>query len=305
MKHYIYKTFFLASFFIALFSSNNCFSQEDQEDFDIKKYKTVYKFNTVKQADNTRLLEVSLIVQNKKDRKDKIPVFEADINFLNVLNEEEVLLGTAKTSEEGIAQFIVPASQKYMLDEEGYINIVARFEGTDGLAGKEKDIAVKDLNMELELAEIDSVKTVLVKAFTIDSLSTKNPLEEADMIVAVKGMLSNMIIEEGEIEEGKFEYEFPTDIPGDENGALVVVVKIDDHDDYGTVIQEKFVNWGTHKVDKIVKVKNTLWSESAPLWMYIVLTILLGGVWINYIYMIINLFKIKKEGQQLEIETEQ
>jgi len=304
MKNHIYKTFFLATLIMALFSSNFCFSQEDDETFDLKKYKTIYKFNTIKQTDNSRLLEVSLIVQNKKDRKDKIPVFEADIDFYNVLNDKEILLGTAKTSKEGVAQFIVPATQNYLLDENGYINLIARFEGSDKLKGKEKDLAVKDLKLELNLTEIDSVKTVLVKAFTIDSLGFETPLEEADIVVSVKGMLSNMPIEEGEIENGEFEYEFPTDIPGDDDGDLTVVVSIEDHDDFGNLIQEKSVNWGIHKTVPVKKVKNTLWSESAPLWMYIVLTILLVGVWANYIYTIVNLFRIKKEGSDLEIASE-
>jgi len=301
MKSNIYNRSFFVSFLVAIFISSISFAQ----DFDIKKYKTVYKFNTVKQADNSRLLEVSLIVQNKKNRKDKIPIFEADIHFFNVLNDEEVLLGVAKTSQKGIAKFIVPNAQKYVVDEEGYINLVARFEGTDGLKGKEKDIAVKDLNLELELVEIDSVRTVLVKAFTIDSLNVKTPLEEADIVIQVKGMLSNMPIEEGTIENGEFEMEFPTNIQGDANGEVNVVAFIDDNDDFGTLIQEKSVTWGVHKTEKIVVEKNTLWSEAAPLWMYIVLTILLVGVWANYVYTIVNLSRIRKEGKELEVSSEE
>ena len=290
MKSNLSNRSFFASFLVALLISSASFAQ----DFDIKKYKTIYKFNTVKQLDNSRLLEVSLIVQNKKNRKDKIPIFEADIHFFNVLNDEETLLGIAKTSEKGIAQFIVPSTQKYLLDDEGYINLVARFEETDGLSGKEKDIAVKDVNLELDLVEIDSVKTVLVKAFTIDSLNIKTPLEDTDIVISVKGMLSSMPIEEGTIENGEFEFEFPTNIQGDANGEVTVVSFIDDNDDFGTIIQEKSAIWGVHKIDKIVVEKNTLWSEAAPLWMYIVLTILLVGVWANYIYSIIMLWKIKK-----------
>lgn len=298
MKHYIYKTIFFASFIIALFNSNHCFSQEEDETFDIKKYKTVYKFNTVKKADNSRLLNVELLYQNKKDRKDKIPVYEAEISFYNILNEEEILLGSAKTSKEGIAEFIAPSAQNYLKDEEGYINLVARFEGSDELDSKEDDIAVKDLNIVLNLVEIDSVKTVQIKAFTIDSLGVEVPLDETDIIIAVKGMLSDMPIEEGYIEDGEYEYEFPTDIPGDEDGDLTVVASVQDHDDFANVYQEQTIKWGTHVKVPVVKEKNTLWSEAAPLWMYIVLTILLVGVWANYIYTIINLFKIKKEGDQ-------
>lgn len=305
MKSNLLKYKFHASFIAILLFSNIGFSQqEEQEEFDVRKYKTVYKFNSLKQSDNTRLLEVSFIVQNKKNRRDKIPVFEAEISFYNIANDEELLLGTALTSKEGIAQLILPSTQNYELDEDGFINLTARFKGSKGLKSAKRSLAVKDLHLELNLIEIDSVKTVTIEAYTLDSLQTKVPLEEADIIISVKGMLSNMPIEEGEIEDGTFEYEFPTDIPGDGDGDLTVVVSMEDHDDFGNIIQEKNVNWGNHKTTPIKKAKNTLWSESAPLWMYIVLTILLLGVWANYIYTIINLFKIKKEGSNLEIASE-
>jgi len=307
MKNTFFKYSFLASFIVLLLVGNKNFAQDKikEEEFNLSKYKTIYKFNSLKQTDNSRLLEVSLVVQNKKNRKDKIPVFKADIDFYNVLGDEEILLGSAQTSEEGIAKYSVPATQQYLVDEDGYINLIARFNGTEELKGKDEDIAVKDLNLELTLTEIDSVKTVIVKAFTIDSLGIKTPIEEADLIVSVKGMLSNMPVEEGTIEEGLFEYEFPNDIPGDDDGDLTVVVSIEDNDDFGNIIQEKSVNWGIHNVTPLKKAKNTLWSDSAPLWMYIVLTILLVGVWANYIYTIFNLFKIKNEGQKLEVTTEE
>ncbi|MEX1384129.1 hypothetical protein [Lutibacter sp.] len=295
MKSNILKYKLITSFIIALLFSFNGFAQED----DASNYKMRFGFKTVKQHDNSRLLEVSFIGQNKKDRKDKIPVFDAEIKFYN----EDNLLGTAKTSNEGIAQLTVPENHNYTTDEDGYINLIAKFEGSDGLDEEEDDIQVKNLYLELNLEEIDSVKTVLVKAFTIDSLGVEIPLEEADLIISVGGMISKMKLEEGYIEDGKFEFEFPTDIPGDANGDIMVYSIIEDNDDFGNIIQQKSINWGTFKTESI-KEGNTLWSEAAPIWMYIVLTILLVGVWANYIYTAVNLFQIKKEGKELELENE-
>ncbi len=70
------------------------------------------------------------------------------------------------------------------------------------------------------------------------------------------------------------------------------------------VTQKKTVNWGVF--DKVnVEQSNTLWSEAAPIWMYVVLSILLIGVWANYIYSIRNLLKIKKEGKEIESENKE
>jgi len=294
MKSNLFKYQFITSFIIALMFSFTSIAQEN----DASNFRMMFNFKTVKQNDNTRLLEVSFIARNKKDRKDKIPVVDTEIKFYNTLNEEEVLLGTSTTSQEGIAQLILPESHNYLVDENGYINLIAKFEGTDALEEEEEELSVKDLHLELNLKEIDSVKTVIVKAFTIDSLGIETPVEEADIIVSVQGMLSKMKIKEDYIEDGEFKFEFPTDLPGNEDGDITVFSTIEDNDDFGNVFQKKTVNWGTF--NKQVKEEgNKLWSEAAPMWMYIVLTILLLGVWANYVYTILNLFKIKKEGKEL------
>ena len=284
---------------LGLFIATNAQSQE----VDLSNYRIRFNCNTIKQPDNTRLLEASFIAANKKDRKDRVPVYDAEIKFFNFLEDEEVLLGVSKTSKEGVAQITIPNKHVYLIDKEGIINLKAIFEGSDGLDGEEEEISVQDLNLELNLIEKDSVKTAVVKAYTLDSLGVAIPLEEADVFISVGGMLSKMNVSEGSIENGAYEFEMPTDIPGDINGDLVVYTSIEDHEEFGNVIQKKTVNWGVFN-KQIKGENNTLWSEAAPIWMYAVLTILLVGVWANYVYTIINLFKIRKEGTELALKTE-
>ncbi|MBD0851122.1 hypothetical protein [Maribacter arenosus] len=274
---------------------------QDQE-FDVKDYKMLFNFSTVKNPDNTRLLEASLIARNKKDRKDNIPLFEAEIEFVNTLDDQEVSLGKSKTSKEGIATLVLPENQSYLSNSEGSINLIARFNGSEALDEEEEEISVKDLHLEMNLTEIDSVRTVVVNAFVLDSLGSKLPVEETDIVIAVGGMLSKMPIGDGTIEDGEFILEMPNDIPGDRNGDLTVYSIIKENDEFGDVIQKKTANWGIFNAQS-KKDTNTLWSEAAPIWMYVVLTILLVGVWANYVYTIINLLKIKKEGKQLELEA--
>lgn len=264
---------------------------------DVDNYRLYFKFKTVKQTDNSRLLEVSFTSRNKKDRKDKPPIMGADIKFFNILNDDEILLGSVKTNNEGIAKLTLPADQKYAIDEDGYINFKAYFEGSDALDEEEDEIAVKDIFLELNLEEIDSVKTVTLNAYTLDSLKTKVPVKEADVVFSVAGLISRMPIEDGSIEDGTYEFEFPETIPGNKKGIIDVYAYIEDHDDYGNAITNKTINWGTVNKTNTID-NNTLWTDIAPLWMYIVLSILLLGVWANYIYTIFNLIKIKNEGKE-------
>lgn len=299
MKSNLLKYIKITSFLVALLFSIQSNAQEN----DASNYNMSFEFKTVKQDDNSRLLEVNFTGKNKEDRKDILPIYNTEIKFFNVLNEEEVLLGSAKTSQEGIAQITLPENQKYLTDEAGNINLMARFEGNEALEESSAELIVKNIHLELNLEEIDSVKMVMVTAFSFDETGAEIPLEETDVIIYVQGMLSKMKIAEGTISEGAFEFEMPTNLPGDKNGNLTVFSIIEGHEEYGTVIQKKNIKWGVFE-KQITEAKNTLWSSAAPVWMYVVLTILLVGVWANYIYTIINLFKIKKEGQDLELEPE-
>jgi hypothetical protein len=297
MKTRLFK-YILVITALGLFINPNCFAQKSV----LKNYRVRFGLSTTKQADNSRLLEVSFIAANKKDRKDRVPVYDADINFYNVTIEEDFLLGTAKTDKDGTAKLTVPADYKYVTDDEGYINLKAEFEGSKDLKSNDDQIAIKDIFLELNLEEVDSVKTVILNAYSLDSLQTKVPIDETEIIFSVRGMISNMPIKQDYMSDGTFEFEFPENISGDINGNVDVFASILDNDEYGNVIQKKNVNWGVNKT--IIKETNQLWSDVAPIWMYVVLSILLIGVWANYGYTIKNLFSIKKEGKELETKQE-
>lgn len=273
-----------------------------QEDVNLKDYRIRFGLSTTKQADNSRILEVSFIAANKKDRKDRVPVYDADINFFNVTEDEDISLGTVKTDKDGVAQLTIPANQTYVKDAEGYINFKAVFEGTDAMDSEEDDLAVRDVFLELNLEEIDSVKTVMLNAYVLDSLQTKVPINETEIVFSIGGMLSKMPIKREYISDSDYEFEFPENISGDKNGNVDVFASIIDSDEYGNVIQKKNIDWGINK--HITVETNQLWSDAAPIWMYIVLSILLIGVWTNYAYSIKNLFNIKKEGNELELKSQ-
>ena len=276
--------------------------QSYAQENDPKDYRIRFGLSTKKQADNSRVLEASFVGTHKKDRKDRVPVYNADINFYNVTEDGDLLLGTVKTDQEGTAQLTVPANQKYTTNQEGYINFKAVFDGTDDLDGEESELAIKDIFMELNLEVIDSVKTVILNAYTLDSLNTRLPLEDLEIKFAVGGFLSNMPIQEGTLEGGEFKFKFPENISGDKNGNIDIIASIIDSDEFGNAIQKKNINWGINK--KIEIENNKLWSSAAPIWMYIVLSILLIGVWANYVFSIINLLNIRREGKELDLKIE-
>lgn len=269
---------------------NSSFAQ----DFNLKNYRVKFSLSTVKQADGSRLLKVDFTSRNKKDRKDKPPVYGATVDFFNVLNDQEIKLGSATTDKDGTAKLIIPNQHQYLKDSLGYMHFKATFEGSGKMKSKDDELSVKDIVLDLNLEEIDSVKTIALKAYTLDSLSNKTAANPY-VVFAVEGMISNRPIKETSLKKGAFDFELPENIKGNAQGNVTVVVKIDDSDEFGTVYQKQTAPWGT-AVTATSDNTNLLWTKAAPIWMYVVLTILLVGVWANYAYTIANLFKIKKEG---------
>ena len=267
------------------------------QDFNLKDYRLRFKLETTKMGDSGRVLEASFIGQNKKDRKDRLPVHEAEILFLNVLEDEESELGKVLTDETGTATLHLPPGQKYLVNEEGFSEFVARFEGTKEIRKKEADLQIMDLVLQIEAEEIDSVKTVTVHAFSLDSTNQKVPQDDVDLKISVRGMLSDFTIDEGSTENGAFEIEFPNDIPGDVNGEFMLIAYVEDSDDFGNVEYTIRSDWGIFD-DIPQKQTNELWTEVAPMWMYVVLTIMLVGVWAFYFYSIVKIRKIWKLGTQ-------
>lgn len=261
------------------------------EDYDIS-----FDLTSVKQEDNSRLLKLEFSGTNTNNKKDVIAVVDAEVSFYNILDDQEVFLGKSKTNKEGIISFIIPKSQKYLRDSDGYITVVARFEGNKVLDPQESELMFKDLFLEINLDSKDSIRTVKVNAFTLNTDGAKENVESLDIVVGVKGMLSKLVLDENTMEGGYYEYELPADIHGNAMGELTLFVKVDDHADYGNVISSTTIK-DTYAINKIKPEKNKLWTDAAPIWMYVVLTILLVGVWSNYLFSIFNLIKIRKLGK--------
>jgi hypothetical protein len=288
MKNIKFKLSYTVLIIVSILMGHNINSQEFIQD----NYKTFFNFKTLKQNDDTRLLEVSFLVQNLEDKNDEHPVYKAKIDFINKLDEKEVILGSILTSTKGEAKLILPKNQNFLKDKEGNITLIARFKGTDKLEPIEEELIIKDLFLDLNLTEIDSVKTVTLRAYTTNNSGEEIPIEEVDIAFYVGGMFSKMKIHDGTIEEGFYEFEYSHFLPGDENGMLSIYSIIEDHDEFANVTKMKIIKWG-HIQDHPKEPKNSLWAKNAPLWMYIVLAVLLIAVWANYVHVVSSLIKLK------------
>src|SRR6185436_20890645 len=100
---------------------------------------------------------------------------------------------------------------------------------------------------------------------------------------------------------GEVKGEFKRDsIPGDANGNVVLVAKVEDNDNYGNLSIEKTVKWGAPFKYVSTFDERSLFAtrDRAPIWLLFIVFVVVTIVWGTLIYLVIQIFKIRKLGRQ-------
>lgn len=277
------------TFVILLFSAQSLSAQ------DSPKTETALNFTTLKHGDGSRTFNA--IITALGDEGD-IPVFQAEILFYSIDGVNKSLIGKATSNEEGIANFTATPAAAYLLDITNTMTLSAEFNETQALAAAESSMSLKDMSLKMELVEEDSTKTINISATEASLHEMPIPVAEADVVFYVAGLFTRLNIGTATIENGSCSFPFPSDLKGDEYGMLKIFAVVEDHSDYGTVEAQEDVQWGIHRTN-YVDATRQLWTKGAPIWMIVTLTILLIGVWSHYVYAIVQLIFIKKEGDNI------
>ena len=268
--------------FLMCFSQNEATAQE----------RSRIRMNFVKRSSGDKMITLTLYAGRGRDM---VYLSGQTITLTATSDGTTVELAQLTTNANGMAQLMVEDGYQFPLDEEGFTMIQANYEGNEEYRAASSEIEIKDLHFELAFDEVDSVKTVMVRAFETDSLGNEIPVDGLFMYVGVQRLYSILPIGEiMESEEGVYSIEFPDDIPGDSTGAYTVVARIQDNDFYGTVEKTASIQWGTQVSYHLEPPERKLWTDEAPLWMITSVFVVLVGAWYHFFLSIYKLNKIKK-----------
>lgn len=272
---------------IALMTGLNAFASEND------KLEIYMELSTWKYANDSRVLVASMTAN---DDSGEIPVVGVTVAFISSTDTTDLVLGSIESDSEGKAKLNLDPAIILPVNEEGYINFIALFEGDDHFEMAEAELAIKDAWIDISFFIEDSVKMIQYEGSIIDVDGTEIPLADDDIYLYVPRMFSLMIIEEGWLEEdGHGSMEFPLDLIGDSTGLITVIARIEEHFDYGNLEASAQIDWAIPwHTEKREGPQRELWTPIAPLWMIITLIIMLAGVWGHYIYAVFQLYKIKK-----------
>jgi len=87
----------------------------------------------------------------------------------------------------------------------------------------------------------------------------------------------------------------PNNLPGDAQGNLTLIGRLDENETYGNLEASVVQKWGVAVSNKSQELPRALWSSHPPLWMLITFIILMTAVWGHYAIIIYELFRLRKE----------
>jgi hypothetical protein len=238
------------------------------------------------------------LFENRKDL-----AIAGELIHFKVGNDSLLSINGNKTNINGYAIAIIQPGVKIPKNNVGAIQIKAEYIGSKLYNGNSAEVSFIETEISMECVMVDTIKTVKVTAMKINADGTKSFLKGEKIAVSVQRMFSKLPIGEISInDDGTGSVEFPDDLPGDSVGNLEVVAFIADHELYGNIEKKSSVKWGIPK-QQVLITHRALWTQIAPIWMIVSLSVLLTGVWAHYLYVIIQLIIVRFKGKQFKLEV--
>lgn len=248
-------------------------------------------FVMVQRSDNTVDLKVGV---KAKVKGAFINLRLLKINFVQVNDTAEKNLGFVITDENGKAVLNVKAAA-LTTAKDGSLHLKAAFAGNKQMDPADGEVTVKRAYIQVTPVKEDSVLTVKAK-LVIPGAEADSSVKDVTIGIFVKRTFNPLKIGEGTTDEnGEVSVEIPNNLPGDENGNITLIAKLDDNETFGNLEAAAVQKWGTPVSDKIENQPRALWSSNPPIWMLITFIVLMGVVWGHYIVIVYQLFRLRKE----------
>jgi hypothetical protein len=250
------------------------------------------EFLSVQKTDNTIDLKATL---KAKVNGSSVQLPLLKVKFIYVGSTEEKELGFVITNRNGKAVFNAK-TDSLLPGEDGKLHFKASFAGNNAMDPIEEELFIKRARLEITPLKQDSLLNVSVKLVEIGT-GIETPVPQTAIGVFVKRMFLPLKVGEGTTDDnGEAIIEFPNNLPGDEQGKLTVLAKLDESELYGNLEASVVIpNWGIPVSKKIEDQPRALWSSHPPLWMLITFIVLMLAVWGHYIVIVYELFRLRKE----------
>ncbi|MGZ8550240.1 MAG: hypothetical protein ACXWV2_06250 [Chitinophagaceae bacterium] len=184
----------------------------------------------------------------------------------------------------------------FLYSAKGLLILFAVLSAALQVAGQEeKTVTIK----------MDFIRTDTSKICKATVLADSIPVEGPEVHLYVKSLYALLPV--GKVvatdESGVANIDFPMDLPGDRNGLLTVIAKIEGDETYGDAETQAEIKWGV-----VPDNESFNWSirslaasrEKAPMFLVIASTLIIIIIWGTIFYIGYQLFRIKKSGKMIK-----
>ena len=224
---------------------------------------------------------------------------------LNIYMDQESpknLIGKVTTNILGDAFAVIPKELKTLWDSSPKHKFIAVSPATKEFGESNSGLEITNAKILMDTVREGETKNIIVKVLEFKDNSWV-PVKDVETKAGIQrhGSVLTAGKEQSYTTDstGQCTAEYKRDsLPGDDNGNITLVARLEDNDQYGNLIVEKVVPWGV-KVEKSNDFdKRTLYSTrfKTPLWLLAMAYTVIGIVWSVLIYLIVVVVKVMKIG---------
>jgi hypothetical protein len=283
---------FASLLFVALLATGyNGFSQGQQKaDLSVN----ISYFNV-----NNRIPYVSVNVKSKINGRFQ-PIGGIPLKLFLDKDSAGTFIGRVVTNDKGAAVTNIPASVKKEWNSSASHTFLATFDGSKRFEAAKADLTV---GRAIILMSVTDDRKITASVFEMkDKILV--PLKGIDLKIAVKRLGGDLPVNETPTftsdSTGQASADFKRDsIPGDANGNITLIAKMEDNEQFGNLSIEKVVPWGTRFHYKSAFNERTLFAtrDKAPVWLQMIAYSIIIAVWGILVYLVMNVLNIKKLGK--------
>jgi hypothetical protein len=123
------------------------------------------------------------------------------------------------------------------------------------------------------------------------------PLENAAIVFSVRRTFGNLVIgNDTTLDDGTAQTRFPQGLPGGAKGELQLLADVKSTDKYTAARGEMTIGGGVVVPPVTDPFPRAFWAPHAPFWLIASITVLLGGVWTTYLFVVTQVLAIRREG---------
>lgn len=242
-----------------------------------------------------------LILESMLKEGNKFTPQPGETYELYLAGDEEKLIAKVRTNESGKAKAFIPPALKAYWNAAVQPGFTVKQGNEDVLT----DILITRAKISIDTASEEGARSI-----TVSVLKWENdewvPAPEVEMWVGFRRLGGILSAGDDETyttdENGMVIVEVAKEnLPGDKKGNLILAASINNNDEFGNLLIEKIVPWGTVVTTNTQFFnQRTLWSHGnkAPYWLLFTAYAIILGVWGTLIYLVIQLFKIRKLGTE-------